>query len=190
MPFLSLTINPGPEFETLRRRFEPGEVAARMAEGIRAGLDRANLLALSRIQRGRFTGKGPFPVSEQKLGHRSRRLIRSLGASRAVVRDAASLSVGTGIGSNVSYYGAHEFGFSGPVKVPAHERSMPETTRTSRSGRVYKVAAHKQSVRAHSRRMSMPARRPMRAGLAEEAVQEIYKDELFTGIKDALTKPS
>lgn len=186
MPFLTYKIDPGPDFESLRARFAPGEVAARIAEGIRAGLDRANLLALSRIQRARFTGVGPFPVPQQKLGHRSRRLIRSLGASRAVVRDAAALSVGSGIGSNVKYYGPHEFGFVGDVEVPAHTREMPEMTRKTKSGRAYTIPAHTQSVKAHSRRAKVPERRPLRAGLAEEATQEIYKAEIYSGIKTAL----
>lgn len=185
-PFLRLTIHPGPEFEALRRRYAPGETSDRMAEGIRAGLDRANVIVLSRIQRSRFTGTGPLPVEQRRLGHRSRRLIRSLGASRAVIRDAGGLSVGTGLGSNVTYYGAHEFGFAGTVQVPAHRREMPETTRTSRSGRAYTVPARTQSVRAHSRRMRVPERRPMREGLAEERNQETYKDEIYTGILDAL----
>lgn len=183
---MQFTIDPGSDFESLRSRYAPGEVAARMAEGIRKGLDRANLLSLSRIQRGRFTGVGPFPVSLQRLGHVSRRLIRSLGASRAAVRDAGSLSVASAMGSNVSYFGPHEFGFDGAVQVPAHSRRMPEIERTSRSGRRYRVPAHTQSVRAHSRRMRVPERRPLRAGLAEPETVEIYQAELFAGIMDAL----
>lgn len=189
MPYFRYTIDPGPDFESLRSRYAPGEVAVRMAEGIRAGLDRANLLALSKIQRERFNGVGPFPVSQRKLGHRTRRLVRSLGASRAVVRNAASLTVGSGIGTNVKYFGPHEFGYDGPVKVPAHRREMPEITRTSRTGRRYTVPAHTQSVRAHSRRLKVPERRPLRTGLAQADVKEIYKAEIYTGIVDALTDP-
>lgn len=187
MAFLRLTLDPGPDLDRFRKLYAPGQVAAVMAEAIRKGLDRANLISLSRIQRARFTGTGPFPVSEQKLGHRSRRLIRSLGASRAVVRDAASLKVGTGIGSNVKYFGAHEFGFEGSVSVPAHTRQMPETARVSSSGRAYTVPAHTQTVRAHSRRMKVPERRPLRAGLEEEATRETYLGEIFSALQTALT---
>lgn len=186
MPYLTYTIDPGPDFAALRARFAPGEVASRMAEGIRGGLDRANLIALARIQRARFNGVGPFPVAQSRLGHRSRRLVRSLGASRAVVRAEATLSVGAGLGSNVRYFGPHEFGYSGAVQVPAHARRMPETERVSRSGRRYRVPAHDQSVRAHRRVVAIPERRPLRAGLAQPDVQEIYQAELYAGIRDAL----
>jgi hypothetical protein len=186
-PFLKLTIDPGKDFDALRRVYKPGQMADRMAGGIRRGIDRANLIVVGRIKRSRFTGVGPFPVSQQKLGHRSRRLIRSLDASRAEVINADRLSVESGIGSNVKYYGGHEFGFDGQVSVPAHTREMPETSRVSSAGRAYTVAAHTQKVRAHSRRMRVPERRPLRAGLAEPQNQETYQDEIYTGMRDALT---
>lgn len=188
-PYQTYTIDPGEDLARFRALYAPGAVAQAMAEAIRKGLDRANLIAVSRIKRSRFTGVGPFDVSLQKLGHRSRRLIRSLDASRAVVHDADTLRVGTGIGSNVKYYGPHEFGFEGSVQVPAHTREMPETARVSSSGRRYRVAAHTQSVKAHSRRMKIPARRPLRAGLGETENMEAYKAELFTALKEALQSP-
>lgn len=185
MSRLRIIIDPGSDFEALRGRY--AEAPARVAEGIRAGLDRANAIVLSRVNRDRFTGVGPFPVSEHKLGHRSRRLTRSLSASRAVINDASSLRVASGIGSNVVYFGAHEFGYAGTVTVPAHSREMPEITRTSRGGRQYTVPAHTQSVRSHSRRMKVPMRAPLMTGLREEQNQETFKDEIYTAIRDALT---
>lgn len=186
MASFRLTIDPGPDFDKLRAQYSTPVLQARMAEGVRRGLDRANLIVLSRIQRKRFTGVGPFPVPQQKLGHRSRRLIRSLGASRAIVRQASTLRVGSGIGSNVVYFGVHEFGFEGTVSVPAHTRKMPERQRVSSKGRQYTIPAGMQSVRAHSRRMRVPARRPLFAGMIESQNRETYKDELYTAITDQL----
>jgi hypothetical protein len=186
MASFRLTIDPGSDFDKLRAQYTSPVLHERMAEGVRRGLDRANLIVLSRVQRSRFTGVGPFPVPQQKLGHRSRRLIRSLGASRAIVRQASTLRVGSGIGSNVAYFGVHEFGFEGAVAVPAHQRKMPAIQRTSSKGKQYTIPAGIQSVRAHSRKMKVPARRPLFAGLIESANRETYKDELFTAITDQL----
>lgn len=183
---LRVYIQPGPEFEALRQRLPVGEMAGRIAEAIRKGLDRANPIVASRVNRARFTGGGPFPVSQHKLGHVSRRLTRSLNHSRAVINNAAKLQVGSGIGSNVDYFGAHEFGYDGPVQVPAHSRQMPETTRKTKAGRQYTVPAHTQSVKAHSRRLKVPRRAPLLTGLQEAINQETYKDELYTAIADTL----
>lgn len=184
---LSIQIEPGPEFDRFRALYAPGKMAAIMAEAIRKGMDRANLLVLSTIKRSRFTGNGPFPVAQSKLGHVSRRLIRALTASRAVIADANKLIVNSALGSNVVYFGAHEFGFDGPVSIPAHTREMPETVRTSSGGRSFRVRAHTQQVKSHSRRLRIPERRPLRAGLEESQNQETYLDELYTALADALT---
>ncbi|HRQ87214.1 MAG TPA: hypothetical protein PLA50_00330 [Bacteroidia bacterium] len=185
---LRVYVNIGRDFERFRKMYAPGEIAARMAEGIRNGLDRATPIATSRVNRARFTGNGPFPVDAHRLGHRSRRLTRSLTHSPASVVDARTLSVRSGIGSNVAYFGAHEFGFEGAVNVPAHSREMPEVARVSSSGRQYKVPAHTQNVRAHSRTMRVPRRAPLFTGLSEDAVQEIYKREIYTGIMDEMNR--
>lgn len=187
MSRLQIAIQPGADFEVWRARYAPGNVATVMALAIKAALDRANPIATSRVNRARFTGNGPFPVGDHRLGHRSRRLTRSLTHSGARIVDAGGLKVASGIGSNVKYFGPHEFGFAGTVTVPAHERQMPEVQRVSSTGKSYVVPAHTQSVRSHSRRMRVPARAPLYTGLAEDATAEIYKRELYTELMDALS---
>ena len=188
MASFRLTIDPGSDFDQLRSQYSTPILQARMAEGVRRGLDRANLIVLSRVQRKRFTGTAgkPFPVAQQKLRHDTTRLRRSLGASRAMVRQASTLRVGSGIGSNVVYFGVHEFGYDGTVAVPAHTRKMPARDMVSSKGKPYTIPAGLQNVRAHSRQMKVPARRPLFAGLIESQNRETYKDELYTAITDQL----
>ena len=90
----------------------------------------------------RFTNqKGPFPISEHKLGFITRRLRQSITATRPQLHyETGEASVA--FGSNVKYFAIHEFGFSGNVNVRAHNRK----------GR---------PVRAHSRAVNIAARAPM-----------------------------
>lgn len=170
---VGLSIRLPEEFERLRAAYDPATMERSLCRAIAAGLDKANVIVLSTISRDRFNGVGPFPVAAQKLGHRSRRLVRSLSASRAIVKNHASLDVRTGLGTNVKYFGTHEFGYAGPVKVPAHERE--------RRGGGPKI-----KVRAHERMMRMPARRPMRAGLGEKKNQETYLAFLWDEMEPVL----
>jgi hypothetical protein len=169
---IGLQIRLPEEFERLRAAYDPATMERSLCRAIAAGLDKANVIVLSTISRDRFNGVGPFPVAAQKLGHRSRRLVRSLSASRAVVKAPANLDVRTGLGSNVRYFGVHEFGHNGPVKVPAHDRELKDGRRVK--------------VKAHERLLRMPARRPMRAGLGEQKNQETYLAFLWDEMKPVL----
>lgn len=149
-----------------------------------------------RAQKERFTGKGPFPVSEHRLGNVSGRLKRDIHADTAE-------KTGTGyrgkIGSAVEYFGAHEVGFAGTVQVPAHTRdarevNRPKKDRTSKSGKVVSIRANQfsllpQSVRAHSRKMTIPARGPLRAAITEHA-EAIIGPEITKAVKAAAKKKS
>lgn len=150
-----------------------------LADAIREGLDRAGLLVISRIQRNRFTGKGPFPVSAQKLGVRTGRLRRSLGMIPARIKREKTMEVETEAGpinaragSVVSYFAAHEFGSRRPVSVRAHRRQ--------RQGQ------QPHDVRSHTRRMNVPERMPLRAGLRERKTQELFADAIEQAMTDRL----
>ena len=154
--------------ETLAK-YADGPFAATVSQGIQKGLDTANLLVTGIIKRKRLNGQGPFPVSQHRLGHRSRRLVRAFTASRARIVDPKKLVVASALGSNVSYFGPHEFGFSGQVKVKAHTR---------KSG---------SKVRAHLRHMRVPERAMVRTELADPKTQQIYTEKITAGITAALS---
>jgi hypothetical protein len=143
-----------------------------------------------RAQKERFTGQGPFPVAQNRLGVVSGRLRRDLHAEAAVLTDTG---VSGRIGAAVEYFGAHEVGFSGTVNVPAHTRKAytvkrKERTRTSKSGKPFSIRANQYSVlpasvRAHSKRMNIPARKPLRTAIEEHGGKIIG-----TEIRNAIQK--
>lgn len=135
------------------------------------------LLELATVaQRERFTGYGPFPVAEHRLGVVTGRLRRDLHAE-----PATKTSTGyTGrIGSPVEYFRAHEIGFDGDVTVHAHTRSAREVNRkamerVSKKGTKFTIKANRfslmeQSVRSFTRHMKVPARAPLATAIREHS---------------------
>lgn len=154
-----------------------GAMAGRALPALGRAFGSAAQEVLGRAIKNRFTGSGPFPVSQNRLGVKSHRLRKSLRATRPQVNTAAG-TVSVSLGSNVSYYAGHEFGFRGRVQVKGHVRkALAGTTRTFR-GKLTKAAsagskARLQSgrgnysyVRPHSRRLNIPARAPLGTELA------------------------
>lgn len=143
-----------------------GEVIAKVRniKGGHAALTRAITIGLQiltrQIGKERFNGTGPFPVANKKLGVVSGRLLRDLHSEPA---ESTASGYRGRIGSAVEYFGAHEMGFDGTVNVPAHRRSAYTTTRG------YSVL--EQSVRAHSKKMKVPRRAPLRTGIEEHSVR-------------------
>jgi phage gpG-like protein len=80
---------------------------ADILRGLRATMDEQNQLTIGHTQQARLTGKGPFPVSEGRLGVRTNRLRASLRAAKTRI---VGTSIVSSIGSNVEYAAAHEFG--------------------------------------------------------------------------------
>lgn len=149
-------LKPSPELQRALAGVKPDVLKGIVARG----LTRGTLLMAAQIQAKRLTGKGPFPVSQNKLGVVSGRLRQSIRATEARIEGD---SVIASIGSNVSYLKAHEFGFSGSVKVRAHEVTM-----TSLFGK--KLAEPLRFSRlASSRKVNIPERRPIRTGIEESA---------------------
>lgn len=135
------------------------------------------LLELTLVaQTERFTGQGPFPVSSRKLGVVTGRLRRDLHAEPAT-------KTATGyqgrIGSIVEYFGVHEFGFEGTVSVREHSRqaatlTKPGPFRDTPKGRLMSV--RKKSlllkdgkVKAHTRKLKIEARQPLRTAIADHS---------------------
>lgn len=160
-------------------------------------LDTENELTVGHIVKERATGKGPFPVSEGKLGVRTSRYRRSIRRTKAAV---VGSTIESAIGSNVRYAGAHEFGFSGVVNVRAH-RSQNRALDVFQvrggnlvrgwelpgaGGRGRRVATGFTTVRAHQMRMNMPARSPIRRGIEDRVPN--YSQALSRAIVAAFEK--
>jgi phage gpG-like protein len=118
----------------------------------------------------RFTSqRGPFPVSEHKLGRRTGRLRQSITNTPPQI-NSSNGEVTMGFGSNVSYFAVHEFGFKGTVQVKAHKR---------RNG---------QAVRAHSKQATYAARAPMRTELETNRTTKVVIDAVTRAAKKALDR--
>ena len=120
----------------------------------------------------RFTGKGPYPVSEKKLGVVTGQMRRLLYAAEAA-RTEKGISVR--VGSAVEYFAAHELGFDGDVSVRQHARSR-HTMKSKRYSRM------EQSVRAHTRHMHVPKREPLMAAIRDHA-SALFGAELIRTIQ-------
>lgn len=154
---------------------------------------------LGRAVRGRFTGKGPFPVSDHRLGVVTNRLRRSLRATAPQVNEADG-TVSINMGSNVKYFGPHEFGFRGQVQVRGHTRRFSANTgRTSRGrltkaatasakGRIKSGRANYATVRPHSRRVNMPERRPLRTELESIQTRLTFRQKILAVIRNAMRR--
>lgn len=129
-------------------------------EVMRSNLELGLMILTTQIQKERFTGKGPFPVSDKKLGVVSGRLRRDLHSEKVTI---ASGRYQGRIGSIVEYFGAHELGFNGTVNVPGHTRKAYTTRRG------YSVL--EQSVRSHSRKVTIAKRAPLATGIEEHSMR-------------------
>lgn len=129
-------------------------------EVMRKNLELGLMMLTTQVQKERFTGKGPFPVADKKLGVVSGRLRRDLHSEKVTITPGRYQGR---IGSVVEYFAAHELGFNGKVNVPAHTRKAYTTRRG------YSVL--EQSVRSHSRTMKVAKRAPLRTGIEEHSAR-------------------
>ena len=153
-----------------------------MLQAIVRGMDEANQVVWSRIQKARLTGAGPFPVEENRLGQRTSEYTRRFIPIAPVIHGA---TVTAALSAGVRYAAVHEFGFDGTVDVPAHSRKVsvhrlegkrisgPDMRRlglVTKSGKpraAVKTASSTQNVRAFKRHMRIPARAPITTGVRE-----------------------
>lgn len=152
---------------------------------------------MGRAVRGRFTGQGPFPVSQNKLGIVTNRLRKSLRTTPVQV-NAGTGEISISQGSNVSYFASHEFGYKGRVQVRGHTRravagnrrrdtttewgGVTTTSRgklTKKTAKGLKTAAKRgranySLVRPHSRKVNILARRPLGTELAALSTRALF----------------
>ncbi len=173
--------------------------AARLVRPLARAWGQASQEVLGRAVKNRFTGRGPFPVSQNKLGVVTNRLRKSMRSTAATVESTGNIV--SNMGSNVSYYAPHEFGFRGRVQVQGHtRRGVAQDRRTSR-GRVSRAEINSQKVRIlvrgrrnfsyvkpHSRRMNIPARRPLGAELDRPQTRLTFTQKMKAVLR-AVLKP-
>lgn len=166
-----------------------------MMVDIAKGMQRTNLMLVSRIQAERLTGKGPFPVEEHRLGIQSGRLRSSLNAGPVTI---GNNKVEASIGSNVKYAAIHEFG-----GVIHHEASVGTARLRTRNKRgtlmrqvgnphlaVFARKGHKRvkNVRwsADEHDVVMPERAPIRTEILN--CLQWYGFEVSTAIEESWEK--
>jgi hypothetical protein len=143
--------------------------------------NKTNRIALDAIIKRRFLGKGPFPVSQHRLGVDSGRLKKSLTIFPAkVTGNVLSIVGGQEAGSTVKYFNVHEFGFDGEVQVKSHTR------RIKRKRRRRKGEAKEAVVRAHSRHMKVPKRAPLTAGFEDKETATLYESAIVRAAERAV----
>ena len=180
MSVQQIDITIAPESRAFIERFSafPG----RILPAIVRGMDKAGQIALGAITRERFTGQGPFPVIEGRLGvgkttrkHRGGQLRASLRVTKAVIDGDSVVSA---MGSPLVYFGVHEYGFNGQVAVGSFTRAQKSrdtfAVKLTKTGKVSKARGKKTGtgvafVGAHTRWLGMPARAPLGHGIADHA---------------------
>lgn len=137
-------------------------------EGMRRAITRGAQKLVLKAQKDRFTGQGPFPVAESRLGVVSGRLRRDLHAEEAVM---SSTGYTVRMGATVEYFGAHERGFQGTVQVKQHVRYPRKSMVRMRKGKQVSIRlvdkSRPISVRSHTRKMKVPARKPLATAITQ-----------------------
>lgn len=184
------------------------ELPAQVRSSIAEAMDRENDNTVRHTIRNRLSGKGPFPLSQHRLGFVTRKLGQSLRATPARVNGHVVTST---IGASVKYAAAHEFGFNGRVRVRSHNRTpgrqFQSGSRTigvrsaqrigalTKSGRVRKRAAIVEvdssrlvaiRVKAHHRQANIPARAPIQHGIKDRL--DAYGKRISAAIVNSYNK--
>lgn len=152
-------------------------------DGLRKGLNEENGKTIVALTLGRMGYSKAGPVMPDGLRRISSTAVRSLRATPAVV---SGNGVASSLGSNLRYLIAHEFGYSGTVVVPSHDRRIfkhgkarlvrfvnpvtkEEGTTRKRSRRLQKDSQGNDRttlVKTHTMKMNLPARHMIRDTLA------------------------
>lgn len=140
-----------------------------LQEELRAGIGRATL----KLQRAVVTDK----LSGQALKVRTGTLRRSIG--QVVIEDGGK--VAGVVSTNVKYGRVHEYGFAGTESVRASLRTVKQAF-----GRP--IEPRQVNVRAHSRRVNLPARSFLRSALADMERGGAIREEIEAAVSRALAR--
>jgi hypothetical protein len=182
----TIVIELTPEAKAVLAGFQT--VPVRVLEKMRSAMDDANQLVIGKMSKARFTGRGPFPSGEHRLGIRTHHLYQSIRNSAARI---SGNTIRSAIGSNIVYAGVHEFGStaSGTSTVRSFTRKQPSrdvrSPRGPRGGKLKVTTKGTVTVRSFTRRWkhNIPARAPFRTGIEENL--EIYRDKLSAAVIEA-----
>jgi len=105
----TITIQLSPSAIALADRFRAAP--QQFPQAIKRAMNRSLPIVSGRIQERRLTGRGPFPVSEHRLGERTGQLKLRTRATPAQITSEGNQTVVTGaIGSSAKYADYQEFG--------------------------------------------------------------------------------
>ncbi len=105
----TITIQLSPQAIALSEKFK--RAPQEFPQAIKRGMTRALAIVSGRIQEKRLTGRGPFPVTEHRLGERTGQLkLRTQSKPVQITSEGNQAVIEGGIGSSVFYAAIHEFG--------------------------------------------------------------------------------
>lgn len=160
----------------------------RFARACVRGINRAAQEIVGIAVKESFTGKGPFPVSQNRLGVVTGRLRKSIRATRAML-NASTGEIEVSFGSNVKYFAIHEFGMTGTQQVKGHVRRLTGA-QSFRRGKLTKKSSNNlksvlqrggkttANVRPHSRKVDVPARAPLGTVLRGVRTNNLFNDRI------------
>lgn len=164
--------------EILKGRRSFAQIRDALLQGVAHGNDQMRTALLKE----RIVGQqGPFPVPMKRLGRKTGELRKRLRFSRPSFQQGV---LRTSVGTNLKYFGRHEFGGSGKqVRVKAHR--VKAHKRNNLFGRQQRVEIPEHTRQAYLRKDTMPKREPVQAGLREHATR-IYGITLEKALVRAL----
>ncbi len=105
----TITIQLSPQAIALSEKFK--RAPQEFPQAIKRGMTRALAIVSGRIQEKRLTGRGPFPVTEHRLGERTGQLkLRTQSKPVQITSEGNQVVVEGAIGSSVFYAAFNEFG--------------------------------------------------------------------------------
>lgn len=146
-----------------------------LGKHLRQAMHRANQQVIAKTVRKRFLGGGPFPASENKLGHRSRVLGRSI---RSSYPSGGLGSITSTMGSHVKYFGIHEFGGTTKPRVIRAKNGRALAFNIGGQTVLVKSVNHPGS--------KYPARRPLGTGIDENRAE--YQAEFDAAVEQTLSE--
>jgi phage gpG-like protein len=161
---------------------------ARFAGACLRGVRRASQEIVGIAVKESFTGKGPFPPAQHRLGVVTGRLRKSIRASLATLNPSTG-EIEVSFGSNVKYFGVHEFGHTGTENVKGHVRKLAGE-KTIRRGKLTKKSSNNlksilqrggktyANVRPHKRKVDVPARAPLGTVLRGIRTNNLFNDRI------------
>lgn len=175
---VTIDINPSAGLRTLldRARNLPAETLQAIGKALAA----SGPMIVGNAGNYRFTNqRGPFPVSENKLGFKSRQLRQSIYATPPQIQEGSN-EVTMGFGSPIKYFGVHEFG--GRFQIPGYFRRAVAVGSGSKLTKkdIARVKAAKKSgrggafVKPHTRYYA--ARAPMQTELRHARTEDIIME--------------